>query len=76
VDFIPKSDVSELKIEASLTSHTLVIRGNKAVFWIINLNPDWTIKGEKICTIKDANIESITLSCSKLYVKSDGFYYE
>ena len=43
----------------------------------MNLNPDWTfIEEERRIEIKNANIESITLSCSNLYVKSNGFYYE
>ena len=43
----------------------------------MNLNPDWTfIKELREIDIDNANIESITLSCSNLYVKSNGFYYE
>ena len=43
----------------------------------MNLHPDWKlIKEKRRIEIKNANIESITLSCSNLYVKSNGFYYE
>ena len=55
--------VSELKIEASFTADTLVIRVNKTDFLIINLNRDWTYKEFRYLWINDANIESITLSC-------------
>ena len=68
-----------MKIEASFTADTLVIRQNKTwgtEFRIIYLNPDWTYKEERDFNVIDANIESITLSCSKLYAKSNEFYYE
>jgi hypothetical protein len=43
----------------------------------MNLNIDRTfIEEKRFINIKNANIESITLSCSNLYIKSNGFYYE
>ena len=59
-----KSDASEVMIEASFTSDTLVIRENKTDFTIINLNPDLTFKGIRFFSINNANIECITISCS------------
>jgi hypothetical protein len=71
-----KSDVSNLKIEASFTADTLVIRKNKTHFYIIYLNPDWTYKADRYFRINEANNEKLTFSGSNFYVKSDGLYYQ
>ena len=66
-----------MKIEASFSADTIVIRSDKTDFYIINLNPDWTWSKYIIFSINDtSSIESITLSSSKLYVKSNESYYE
>jgi hypothetical protein len=64
-------------MKASFTADTIVIREDEATLRIIYLNPDFTVKTDKYFHIEDASVESITLSCSNLFVKSnDGFYYE
>ena len=40
------------------------------------LNPDLTYKDERDFKIEIASIESLTLSCTNLYVKSNEFYNE
>jgi hypothetical protein len=69
-------------IEASFTGDTIVIRLDQTRFRIFELFPDWTVKQLKMFDIKDASIDSITLSCfdsdacSSLLVKYQGIYYK
>jgi spore coat polysaccharide biosynthesis protein SpsF (cytidylyltransferase family) len=76
VTLILKSIASEVKIEASFTADTLVIRRDNNRFRIIYLNSDWKYKEERWFLIYDANFERVTFSGSNLYAKSDGLYYK
>jgi hypothetical protein len=74
--FFDESIAPDLKIDSSFTGDRVVIREDQSQFIIVYLKPDWTLKGTAVFYINDATIESLTLSCSKLYVKSNGFYYQ
>jgi hypothetical protein len=62
-------------IDASFTGDRIAFKTNDPLI-IYDFNPDWTIAGEARFLIEDGLIESISLSCSKLTIKSNGFYYE
>lgn len=62
-------------IDASFTGDRIAFKTNDPL-QIYDFNPDWTIAGEAKFLIEDGVIESISLSCSKLTVKSNGFYYD
>jgi hypothetical protein len=64
-----------MKIEASFSADTIVFILSFYVV-IIDLNPDSTFRESRAFTLYNASIEILALSISKLYVKSNQFYYE
>ncbi len=79
-------------IEASFTGDRIVILNSSEYLHIYDFNPDWTIAGTNVLhlrtpipwpltkTQREDNAEMraiiVSLSCSKLIVKSKGIYYE